>query len=320
MAMGSTEARLAILLTSLGDEFTEGVLQKVPGERAKTLQVEVDRFRASPPDGEVVAEVLGEFNRFFDFALANSDTILENQETEEDDGLPPVFESTGDPIADLDQLQDYQIAGALRNETGLTISVILRQLSPRRVGEVMRHLPDEVKEDAFLRLQAPSNMPKPLVTKIAKSIVSRASLLDPSAASDPTHLADEKTAGLLRSMDRQTRGLLMQALEGKDSEMAERVKQLLFRFEDLLRITDKSIQNLLKQVDNADLAPALKNADQEIADRIANNLSKQARATLFEEIEFLEPVSAEMEEQVRKNICNVISQMDSAGELEMMEE
>ena len=318
MSIVSTEDRLAILLTSLGDEFADSVLQHVPQQRATSLKTAVDRVRSNPPAGEDVASVLSEFNRFFDFALANSETVLENLESEEEDH-PPSFESTGDPLADLENLQDYQIAGALRNETGLTISVILRQLSAQRVGEVMRHLPDEVKEEAFLRLQASSPMPRPLLTKIAKTIVSKASHLDPSAASDPTHLADEKTAGLLRSMDRQTRGMLMKALETRDEEMAERVKGLLFRFDDILGMTDKSIQNLLKQVDNADLAPALKNAQQEIVDRIANNLSKQATLTLFEEIEFLDPVSEEEEERVHKSICNVISQMDAAGELEMID-
>ena len=320
MSVGSKEDRIAILLSSMGDDFADSVLQHVPDSQASALNAAISRLRSNPPERRVVSDVLNEFNRFFDFALANSTSVLEQATDEEEEESPiQAFVSSGDPFKDLGRLHDYQIAGALRGETGLTVSVILRQLSEERVGEVMQHLSDEVKEDAFLRMQKSPPIPRPLLTKIVNSIVAKASQLDASAASDPEHLADEKTAGLLRAMDRKSRSTLMKALEKRDADVAERVKGLLFRFDDILRFTDKSVQNLLKQIDSGTLPPALKNADPEIVDRISDNLSKQAKANLFEEIEFLDSLPEELEQQSRNAICNIMATMDAEGELEFVD-
>jgi flagellar motor switch protein FliG len=162
-------------------------------------------------------------------------------------------------------------------------------------------------------------LPKPLLTKIIQSTVERASRLDQNAASDPDHIADEKTANLLRAMDRTTRTAMLQALENAEPETAERVKGMLFVFDDILRIADKSIQRLLAEVESSELSAALKNAEESIVERITSNLSKRAKATLLEEIEYLGTVSSEREAEARKAVCDVFAKLDQAGDLEMME-
>lgn len=314
------EERMAILLKSLGDGVADAVLKQISPDRASSMQTVLDRLEAAPPPDDDVSDVLEEFNRFIEFAFANSSDLslfggAANDESEE----LTEFVSSGDPFEDLAALQDYQIAGALRYETGPTIAIVLGQLPCERVGEIIRQLPDTVRDDAFLRLQTSVQLARPLLTKIIKSTVDRASRLDQTAASDPDHVADEKTVNLLRSMDRKTRTEMLNALEQAQPEVAERVKGMLFVFTDILRLTDKSIQKLLAEVDSTELATTLKNADPEIVERITSNLSKRAKLTLLEEVEYLDSVSSEEEAEAQKSICDVLAQLDQAGNLEMKE-
>lgn len=310
------DERVAILLKSLGDNVTNSVLDELPPGRASSLKSVIEQLEELPPDEDEITDVLEEFNRFMEFALTGSAGA--DGELDEDAALEE-FVLSDDPFDDLERLHDYQIAGALRAETGATIAVVLAQLSDERVGLVISQLPEEVREDAFLRLQSGPQLPRPLLTKIVQSTVERARHLDQSAASDPDHLADEKTAGLLRAMDRKTRSEMLAVLEKSQPEVAERVKGMLFVFEDLLRLVDKSIQRLLAEVEASELAAALKNSDEAILERITSNLSKRAKATLLEEIEYMDTVTPDREAEAKKAVCDVLAQLDQTGDLEMME-
>lgn len=315
------DERIAILLQSLGEDLADSVLERLTPDQLPAMKSAIQQLETIPPTDEEITDVLEEFNRFMEFALTNSRQLLDDADAAADstEGEQPEFVSTGDPFSDLLQLHDYQLAGALRFETGATIAVVLNLLPPERVGEVMRQLPESVRQDAFLRLKRAPQLPPPLLTKIVQTTVDRASRLDQTAASDPDHVADEKTANLLRSMDRKTRTEMLEALQQAEPEVAERVKGMLFVFEDILRMADKSIQRLLSEVESSELATALKNADEEILNRITSNLSKRARATLLEEIEFLGTVSRDREIAARQAVCELLAKLDQAGDLEMME-
>lgn len=319
MQAPTKDERIAILLACLGDGLTDSVMSQLSQEQAASMKKSLERLDNNPPDDEDITEVLDEFNRFMEFALVNSTELFDTEGGEAEESNFPEFISTGDAFEDLDSLKDYQIAGALRNETGPAIAVILGLLSDERISSVMQQIPDEVQESAFLTLQAGPPIAKPLLHRIVEGVVAKASLLDQSAASDPTSLADEKTASLLRAMDRKTRTAMLSALENNEPEVAARVKDLLFVFDDILRFTDKSIQRLLGEADTAELATALKNAEPAITERVTSNLSKRAKATLLEEIEFLDSVSSDREAEAQKAMCGLYSQLDQAGDLEMME-
>ena len=231
----------------------DSVLSQLSGSQAAALKESMQRLEVNPPTEEESTDVLDEFNRFMDFAISNNASLaVEAQSAQE--ATFPEFVSTGDPFEDLVALKDYQIAGAVRYETGAAIAIILAQLPDERVSAIMQMIPEGVQEDAFLRLQSSPQIAKSLLLRIVESVVAKASLLDQNAAADPTHLADEKTASLLRAMDRKTRTSMLNALENSNPEVAERVKDMLFVFDDILRFTDKSIQRLLAEVDTVELA------------------------------------------------------------------
>ncbi len=126
-------------------------------------------------------------------------------------------------------------------------------------------------------------------------------------------------AGMLRCLEKTERTEVLTALDENEPETARRIKELLYQFEDLLRIHDRSIQKLLSEVDAKTLSVALKGATQEISEKVLNNLSKRAREALTEEMEFLGMVPIAQVREAQKALVDVIQRLDQAGEL-MMDE
>ena len=124
---------------------------------------------------------------------------------------------------------------------------------------------------------------------------------------------------MLRCLEKTERMEVLTALEENEPETAGRIKSLLYQFEDLLRIHDRSMQKLLSEIDAKTLSVALKGANQAISEKVLNNLSKRARETLSEEMEFLGMVPIAQVRRGAKGLVDVIQRLDQAGEL-MMDE
>ena len=108
-------------------------------------------------------------------------------------------------------------------------------------------------------------------------------------------------------------------MQEQEPEAATKVKDLLYQFEDLLRIVDRSMQKLLSEIDSKTLSVALKGASEDILTKVLNNLSKRAREGIQEEIELLGNVQASQVRQAQKTVVDVILRLDQAGELQMQE-
>ncbi len=124
---------------------------------------------------------------------------------------------------------------------------------------------------------------------------------------------------MLRSLAKPDRLEILTALEQSDAELVAKVKEYLYQFEDLLLIEDRSMQKLLAEIDSKSLATALKGAAEEIQDKVRNNLSKRARETLTEEMEFMGSLPAAQIQQAQKAVVEVVQRLDLAGELVMKE-
>ncbi|MAT16730.1 MAG: hypothetical protein CMJ46_15845 [Planctomyces sp.] len=124
-------------------------------------------------------------------------------------------------------------------------------------------------------------------------------------------------AQILNVTDRTTNKLILDTLEEEDSELAEEIKRLMFVFDDLLKLDNKAIQALLKEVDNAQWAMALKGASDTIKEKILGNLSQRAADLLLEEMDFLGPVKLSDVEAMQQQIVDVVRRLEDAGEIEV---
>jgi flagellar motor switch protein FliG len=203
----------------------------------------------------------------------------------------------------------------LQGEHPRGVATVLSCLDPSRAGETLMRLPPEVRKEVFPRLKPTAGQLNDLALRIVRAVVAKSRA---AAAAPEQPDGDDKAqmmADMLRSMDRNDRSDLMNALTERDEALAAAVRERLYVFDDLGAIEGQSMQKLLAEIDAKTLAVALQNAPEIIFDKVMTNLSKRARESLKEEMSFLEATPAVQVQQARKSVVDVIQRMDLAGEL-----
>ena len=120
---------------------------------------------------------------------------------------------------------------------------------------------------------------------------------------------------ILNTVDRGTEKHIMESLEIEEPELADEIRKKMFVFEDILSLDDKSIQRVLREVDNNELAVALKGANEEVQNVIFNNLSKRLVTMIKEDMEYMGPVRMKDVEEAQQKIVNIIRKLEDAGEI-----
>jgi flagellar motor switch protein FliG len=122
---------------------------------------------------------------------------------------------------------------------------------------------------------------------------------------------------IINRADRVTERLILEGLEGRDPELAEEIRRRMFMFEDVVHLDDRAVQLVLRQVEMADLATALKGVAEPVRDKVTRNLSERAREDLAEEIEVLGAVRLRMVEEAQAKIVQVIRALEDSGQVEI---
>jgi flagellar motor switch protein FliG len=122
-------------------------------------------------------------------------------------------------------------------------------------------------------------------------------------------------AAILNAVDRTTERNILERLGASDSELADQVRSLLFVFEDILKLDDRSIQLVLKEIEQKDLALALRGASSEVVDRLMANMSTRAAEMLAEEIEMMPPQRRKIVEEAQSKIVAAVRRLEEAGEI-----
>ena len=128
----------------------------------------------------------------------------------------------------------------------------------------------------------------------------------------------EAVAEILNVADRTTEKAILEKLETSDPELVEQIRRLMFVFEDINLVDDRGIQMVLKEVDNSDMALALKTASDELKQKIFHNMSERAAAMINEEMEYMGPVKLSDVEAAQQKIVDIVRRLDDAGEIVIM--
>jgi len=127
-------------------------------------------------------------------------------------------------------------------------------------------------------------------------------------------------ANILNRTDRQTEKKIMETLESEDMDLAEQVRELMFVFEDIVKLDDKSIQRLLREIETKDLAMALKGSNNDVKEKIFKNMSERASSMLKDDMEYMGPVRAREVQECQTKIVAVIRALEATGEIILMRE
>lgn len=217
------------------------------------------------------------------------------------------------PFSFLRQTEPAQLATFLQEEKPQTIALVLGHVPPALAATVLKTLPVELSSEVALRLAAMDRTAPEIVEAVEAALQHR---MGGVLTTDYTRVGGaEFMAKVLGQADRGTEKAVLEALEERDSELATEVRRLLFTFEDIKILDDRSLQRVLREVDLKDIPLALKNAPTALQEQIFRNLSQRSTEVLREEMGLLGPVRARQVQEAQQRIVAVIRRLEEQEEI-----
>ena len=317
----SGKQKAAIFLLAVGAEVAADVMKRLQEAEVDTLTYEIARLdKITPEDKEKVLQEFQELMMAQEFitkgGIDQARSILEralgtqkaidivNRLTSSLQVRPFDFVRRQDPA---------QLLNFIQNEHPQTISLILSYLDSNKAASILSALPHQIQSDVARRI-AKMDRTSPEVLREVERVLERK--LSTLSNEDYTMAGGiEAVVEVINNVDRGTEKSIIEALEEEDPELAEEIKKKMFVFEDIVLLDDKAIQKTLRELDNSDLAKALKAVDTEVQDKIYRNMSKRAAALLREDMEFMGPVRLKDVEEAQQKIVNIIRKLEEEGEI-----
>jgi len=201
----------------------------------------------------------------------------------------------------------------IQDEHPQTIALILSYLSSNQASAIIASLTPDKQADVARRI-AQMDRTSPDVIKEVERVLEKklSSLVNQDYTIDG---GVDSIVAILNTVDRGTEKHIMETLEIEDPELADEIRRKMFVFEDILSLDDRSIQRVLREVDNNELAVALKGAVEEVQNVIFNNLSKRLSTMIKEDMDFMGPIRMKDVEEAQQKIVNIIRKLEDTGEI-----
>ncbi len=313
--------KAAMLLITLGPERSAQIFKHLKEDEIEQLTLEIANIRSvSPQDKNKILEEfyqiclaqeyiaeggIGYAKDILEKALGTEKTMeIINKLTVSLQVRPFDFVRKADPS---------QVLNFIQSEHPQTIALILAYLKPQQAAVILSSLPQDKQADVARRIAVMDRTSPEIIKEVERVLEKKLSSLvteDYTATGGLQAIVD-----VLNSVDRGTEKFIMETLEIEDADLAEEIRKRMFVFEDILQLDNRSIQRFLREVDNSQLAIALKGATEEVQNVIYNNMSKRLTEMIKEDIEFMGPVRLKDVEEAQQKIVNVIRKLEDAGEI-----
>jgi flagellar motor switch protein FliG len=218
------------------------------------------------------------------------------------------------PFQFLHRADPAQLRSFIIDEHPQVIALVLAHMTPDKASLLLSGLAPDMQADVAHRI-AVMDRTSPAIIKAVESTLERrlSSMLQPSESSRVGGL--EPLVNIINRSDRSTERQIVEGLEALDPMLADEVKSKMFMFEDVVTLEDRSIQLVLREVDSAELALALKGVPDAVRDKITKNLSERAATNLIEEVELLGTVRLRQVEEAQQNIIRIIRRLEEQGQI-----
>lgn len=313
--------KAAILLIALGPEKSALIFKHLKEEEIETLTLEIANTRSvSPQEKEDV------LNEFYQVCLAQeyiaeggigyAKDLLEKALGQEraNDVINRLTASLQvRPFEFVRKADPTQLLNFIQDEHPQTIAMILSYLAPGQASLIISSLPPDKQADVAKRI-AMMDRTSPDVIKEVESVLERklASMIN----QDYTIVGGvDAIVAILTMVDRGTEKHIMETLEIEEPELADEVRKKMFVFEDILLLDDRAIQRVMRDVDNNDIAIALKVANEEVKNVVFKNISKRLAAMIQEDMEFMGPVRMKDVEEAQQKIVGIIRKLEDSAEI-----
>ncbi|MBI2505849.1 MAG: hypothetical protein HYW07_21760 [Candidatus Latescibacteria bacterium] len=224
----------------------------------------------------------------------------------------PAAPRESEPPFSLKEVAAHQLAPFLAKEHPQTIALTLSQLDPTQAASILAHLPEGRQADVAYRIATLESVPAGDLKRLEEGL--EMSLRD-ILASNKDVGGPKVVADILNLSGPSVEKRVLEQLDAQGPQVAEAVRNLMFVFADIVKLTDRDIQILLREVDQKDLVVALKAVDEELKQKILANISEQVRALIAEEMEFLGPMRLSEVEQVQLRIVQQVRQLEEKGQI-----
>jgi len=313
--------KAAILLISLGPDVSASVYKHLSEEEIEKLTLEISSVRKV--DTEQKEEVIQEFH---DIALAQdyisqggiqyAKQLLEKAlGSEKADHIIQRLTSTLQvkPFDFARKADPSQILNFIQHEHPQTIALILSYLDSGQAAQILSSLPQEMQADVARRIAVMERTSPEVISEVEQILEQKLSSTVTQDYSETGGI--ETVVEVLNGVDRSTEKTIIEALEIQDPELAEEIKKRMFVFEDIVTLDNRSIQRVIRDVENEDLMLALKVASEEVQEVLFKNMSTRMAQTFKEEMEFMGPVRLRDVEEAQSRIVATIRRLEDAGEI-----
>ena len=317
--------KAAIFIISLDEETASLVLKKLGDRNAEMITREIARLGVV--GREKIADVLEEFQELskvqefvreggLDYAMklikksfpeTTANRLMRLLETAKETQKQHM------PFGFLKNTEPDSIHTFLLEEHPQTIALVLSYCEPAKAAEVLGRFPPEKQFDIVKRIAHLEHSSPDAIKQVESGLKKYLTSL---AFEEFQEIGGVKTvAEILNVTDRTTEKAIMENLQGESPELVETIKKLMFVFEDIIHVDDKGVQNVLKEIDNKQLALALKTASKELKEKIFKNMSQRAAEMVKEEINYLGPVRVSDVERAQQDVVDVVRRLEEAGDL-----
>jgi len=311
--------RAAVLMLSLGDQYGAKVWSLLDDDELRQLSITMSAL------GTVEAESVESLLLEFVGRLSASGALMGNYDATErllQQYLPPervsgLMEEIRGPAGrnmweKLSNVQEQVLANYLKNEYPQTVAVVLSKLRPEHAARVLSILPEELALDVVTRMLRMEAVQKEVIERVENTLRTEfMSNLSQTRRRD----AHEVMAEIFNNFDRQTETRFMTALEEANRESAERIKNLMFTFDDLVKLDNGSAQTLMRHVDKDKLGVALKGASEAVRQFFLGNMSARAGKMLIDDMGALGPVRLRDVDEAQALLVNLAKDLAAKGEI-----
>jgi len=314
--------KAAVLLIQLGRERAASVLSHLSEAEVEAVSAEIARLESI--SGAETESVLTEFRDMMTARahIAQGGLAFAQQILEQSLGADRASEiitrlnaaAVQMPFQFLHRADPSQLRSFIMDEHPRVIALVLAHMTPDKASLLLSGLAPEKQAEVAHRIAVMDRTTPDIVRAVEATLERRlSSMLQPNEMSQVGGL--DPLVDIINRSDRSTERQIVEGLEALDPTLADAVKSRMFMFEDIVTIEDRSIQLVLREVDTAELALALKGVAENVRDKITRNLSERAATNLIEEVELLGAVRLSQVEEAQQNIIRTIRSLEEQGQI-----
>ena len=319
MAVKYTGAqKAAILLLAFGEEISAEIFRNMSDFEIKRIGSAMSRL--GRVDDVVIDEIMREFwqilnsdQKYYFGGSEYTQKILAQMGGDAEGIMEDMALVASVNLDSLELIDPKTLATFIRNEHPQTIALILAHLDAKKCGDTLKMLPENVHTEVILRIANLESVSPEIIEEIDEILRHEVQRL--GSVSVQKRGGVDPIVNMLNFLDKNTEEQILDKLEERDPDLAEQIRNLMFTFDDFVKIDDRGIQIILKDANKERLKYALKTASEAVKELIFNNMSDRARQELQEDMETMGAVKLSEVEIAQQELISIAKKLDEEGKI-----